>query len=111
MRGNIVFLTGAAHFLQQSTNERRFLIIEGDEFLSDTGRVWASKTPDEIMADIARCMTNVPNWHELEPRYSGPPSVIPIPHREPELAPDEVPRVVAKARAVAIFGPKRGRWK
>ena len=102
-------------------NTRRFFVMGTDEFLR--GTTWAQKTPDEIMADMRALVDAVPERDEAQrqadfERYnrhlftqSGPPPIIPIPHRPPQLAPEEVPRVVAKARAVAVFGPKRGRWK
>lgn len=68
---------------------------------------WEEKSRD--LSELERY--NRKDLDYLAAVLSGPPPIIPIPHRPPQLAPEEVPRVVAKARAVAVFGPKRGRWK
>jgi len=108
---NYVFSSGLVQFLDAVHDERRYLVIDADEFMKPTRAAFA---------EFAKAIeTSVDVWsvdaeelrRSLRECYSGPPPVIPILHRVPELAPDEVPRVVAKRRAVAIFGPKRGRWK
>lgn len=101
---NYIFSSGAACFLDQAHKNRRFFIIDDEEH---------ARTAARQLRELFRAQT-LNLWAlagAQTPAYSGPPPVIPIPRRVPELAPDEVPRVVAKARAVAIFGPKRGRWK
>ena len=111
---NYIFSTGRVEVLGSPTG-RRFLIIAADDFMADKFQ----ETLREIMTTPppSRPSVDEGDFSRLEryckggTAYSGPPPVIPIPRRPPELAPDEVPRVVAKARAVAIFGPKRGRWK
>lgn len=81
----------------------KVLIVDANAF-----RKWASKTKEEILADMRACFAEIDMQGPVEPFEPREYPKIQIPQFRP-IPP--TPQSVARQRAMSVFGPKRGRWK